>query len=134
MKRPALVLTVVFLLVSASAALAGPDLDKLMKLPGAVAAGEFSDDGKMVRYRGHLSMEIADMVAKMCLANVMMGRMQAEGFSKFSGMDWMPYKGFALSAGDYSVWVIGNVGVFVESAKTDFNQVFKQVVRESQKR
>lgn len=101
------------------------DLDKLMALSGAVAAGEFGVDGSLVAYKGGLSPEHAAMVAMMCAANSLMGKMQAEGFSKYTGMKWSPFRGWAVSAGDYSVCVMGNAGVFVETAKADFNEIFK---------
>jgi len=101
------------------------DLDKLMQLDGAVAAGEFTTAGELVAHKGGLSEEHAQMVAMMCGANSLMGKMQAESFSKQTGMNWSPFKGWAVSAGDFSVCVMGNAGVFVESEKADFNEVFK---------
>ncbi|MBW9140947.1 MAG: DUF2173 family protein, partial [Candidatus Aramenus sp.] len=103
-------------------------LDHLMQLKGAIAAGEFTADGKLVEYKGPLSKEIAEMVAMMCAANSLMGKMQAEGFTKFSGMKWTPFHGWAVAAGDYAVCVMGNYGVFVELAKADFNEIFKTLM------
>lgn len=101
------------------------NLDKLMKIKGAVAAGSFTADGKVVEYKGQLSKEMADMVAMMCAANTLMAKMQAEGFSKFSGMKWSPLHGWAVAAGDYAVCVMGNYGVFVKLSEADFNEIFK---------
>ncbi len=100
------------------------NLDKLMALPGAIAAGEFSVGGDLVASKGALKEEYAKMVAMMCAANSLMGKMQAESFSAHTGMKWTPFKGWAVSAGDYSVCVMGNAGVFVETAKADFNKIF----------
>jgi len=101
------------------------DLDKLIALNGAVAAGEFTPTGELVAHKGDLSEEHAQMVAMMCAANSLMGKMQAESFAKHTGMNWSPFKGWAISAGDYSVCVMGNAGVFVETEKADFNAIFK---------
>ena len=106
------------------------DLDKLMALSGAVAAGEFTPTGELVAHKGSLSDENAQMVAMKCAANSLMGKMQAESFAKHSfakhtGMNWSPFKGWAVSAGDFSVCVMGNSGVFVETEKADFNEIFK---------
>lgn len=101
------------------------NLDKLMGLNGAIAAGEFGIGGDLVAHKGDFSQEHAEMVAMMCAANSLMGKMQAESFSKHTGMNWSPFKGWAVSAGDYSVCVMGNAGVFVETDKADFNQIFK---------
>ncbi len=101
------------------------NLDKLIALKGAIAAGEFGVGGNLVAYKGKMKEEHAKMVAMMCAANSLMGKMQAEGFSAYTGMKWSPFKGWAVSAGDYSVCVMGNAGVFVETAKTSFDEVFK---------
>jgi len=101
------------------------NLDKLMALKGAIAAGEFGVDGKLVAYKGALKEEYAKMTALMCAANNLMLKMQAEGYSAYTGMKWSPFKGWAVSAGDYSVCVMGNVGVFVETAKASFDEIFK---------
>ena len=45
------------------------DLNKLMALRGATAAGEFTPTGELVAYNGDLSEEHAEMVAMMCAAN-----------------------------------------------------------------
>lgn len=100
------------------------DLDRLMELKGAVAAGEFGVGGSLIDFRGSLSQDSAEMVAMMCAANTLMGKMQAESFTRLTGMNWSPFKGWAVSAGDYTVCVMGEIGVFVETAKADFNQVF----------
>lgn len=100
-------------------------LDRLMKLKGAIAAGKYTMDGKLVDYRGNLAKDMAEMVAMMCAANTSMGRMQAEGFTKWSGMKWTPFHGWAVAAGDYAVCVMGQYGVFVKLAEADFNEIFK---------
>lgn len=101
------------------------NLDKLMELSGAVDAGEFTPTGELVAYKGDLSQEHAEMVAMMCAGNSLMCKMQAESFTKHTGMNWSPFKGWAVSASDYSVCVMGNAGVFVETDKADFNVIFK---------
>lgn len=107
------------------------DLNRLMALEGAVSAGEFKPNGGLVRYQGELSEDIASLIAKMCAANSLMGTSQAESFSRISGMKWLPFHGWAVAAGDYSVCVMGNLGVFVETAKADFNGIFKVLSEEA---
>ena len=79
------------------------DLDKLMALNSAIAAGEFTHTGKLVARKGGLSEEHSGRVAVMCAANNMMGKMHSESFSKHTGMSWSPLKGWTVSAGDFSV-------------------------------
>lgn len=100
------------------------DLDRLMALDGAVAAGEFGVGGDLIDHKGDLSDEHAEMVARMCAANSLMGKIQAENFAKHTGMNWSPFRGWSVAAGDYSVCVMGNLGVFVKTAQADFNDVF----------
>ena len=106
-------------------------LDRLMGLGGAVAAGEFSPGGDLVAYKGDLPEDIAKLIARMCAANTLMGTSQAESFTHMSGMKWTPFHGWAVAAGDFSVCVMGHNGVFVETSKADFNDIFKTLGEEA---
>ena len=107
------------------------NLDRLMGLSGAVSAGEFTPGGELVSYKGDLTEEIAKMIAQLCAANTLMGTTQAESFTRISGMKWAPFHGWAVAAGDYSVCVMGHIGVFVETAKADFNDIFTVLSEEA---
>ena len=107
------------------------NLDRLIGLKGAISAGEFTPTGELVGYRGDMSEEVAALTAKLCAANSLMGGSQAESFSKISGMKWLPFHGWAVAAGDYSVCVVGNIGVFVETRNADFNDIFKTLSDEA---
>jgi roadblock/LC7 domain-containing protein len=100
-------------------------IDKLMELDGALAAGTFTKDGRLVEYRGELNRDWAQMIANLCAANTLMGAMQCESFSIYTGMNWKPFKGWAMSAGDYSICSMGQSGVLLETAKADFNRAFE---------
>ncbi len=101
------------------------NLDKLTQVKGVWAAGEFTDDGKLLAYKGNISEEQAAMAAEMCAANNAMAKMQCDGYTAFSGQEWTPLHGWALTGPKYSVCVMGNVGVFVNNDEVSFNQVFK---------
>ncbi len=105
------------------------NLDRLMQIKGVFAAGEFTDDGKLVAYKGEISEEHAAMAAEMCAANNAMAKMQCDGYTAFSGKEWTPLIGWALTGPKYSVCVVGNIGVFVKNDEVSFNEVFK-VLRE----
>jgi roadblock/LC7 domain-containing protein len=107
------------------------NLTRLMGLGGAIAAGEYGPTGELVSHQGDLTGEVAAIVARMCAANTLMGTSQAETFARLSGQKWTPFHGWAVSAGDYSVCVLGNIGVFVESAKADFNDIYKVLAEEA---
>ena len=105
--------------------------NRLLGLNGAVSAGEFSSSGALLSYEGDMPEEVAELIARMCAANTLMGITQAESFTKISGMKWSPFHGWAVAAGDYSVCVIGNIGVFVETARADFNDIFRVLSEEA---
>ncbi|MEX2405749.1 MAG: DUF2173 family protein [Actinomycetota bacterium] len=47
-----------------------------------------------------------------------------------SGMNWSPQQGWAYSGGDWTVAIGegGTKGVFIETAKADFNRLFQELV------
>jgi len=101
-------------------------LKELMSIPGAVAAGEFSDDGRLIAYYGNVDEKFAEIAAMMCAANKLMGNMQAKGWSAYTGQGgFYPVYGFAVAGGKYAACIMGNVGVFVELDKADFDKTFE---------
>ncbi len=104
------------------------DLKKLMSIKGVFAAGEFNPDGTLVAFEGDISEEEAAMAAAMCAANTAMAKMQTDGYTAFSGQEWTPLHGWALTGPKYSVCVAGNVGVFVKNDEVSFNEVFKALL------
>jgi len=105
-------------------------LDELLSIDGVVAAGEFSADGKLVDYKAKMEMspEMAAMTAQFCATVTMMFTTLAGAFSQLSQMNWMPQQGWAYSGGDWTVAVGDNKGVFIETAKADFNKLFEVLV------
>jgi roadblock/LC7 domain-containing protein len=125
LKKNISITVIAVLICGISFAFADDKLDKIMTLPGAVAVGEFTQEGKLVRYKGQLTKEAAEMAAMMCgLTSAMFSKQTAE-FSEKTGMNWTPFKGFAVTAGEYSVCAAGNIGAFVETKKADFNKIFE---------
>ncbi|MEM1880316.1 MAG: DUF2173 family protein [Desulfurococcaceae archaeon] len=101
-------------------------LKELMSLPGAVAAGEFSDDGRLLAYYGNIDEKSAEIAAMMCAANKLMGNMQAKGWSAYTGQGgFYPVYGFAVAGGKYVACILGNVGVFLELDEADFDKTFE---------
>jgi roadblock/LC7 domain-containing protein len=108
------------------------NLNRLMTLGGAVAAGEFSADGGLVSYKGDFPRETARYIATLCAGKALTGAIEVAGLSRITGMDWLPFHGWALSAGDYSICVLGYIGVFVETAKADFNEIYRVLSQEAE--
>ncbi|MEK6589572.1 MAG: DUF2173 family protein [Nitrospinota bacterium] len=105
-------------------------LDDLLKINGVVAAGEFTADGKLVDYKAKMDMspEMAAMTAQFCSTVTMMFNTLAGAFSQLSKMQWVPQKGWMYAGGDWTVAIGGNRGVFVETAKADFNKLYSTLV------
>ncbi len=105
-------------------------LNDLLKLSGVVAAGEFTADGKLVDYKSSMPMsaELAEMTAQFCSSVTQLFNTLGGSFTKISGMPWSPQQGWAYTGGQYTVCVAGNRGVFVETAKADFNQLFGALI------
>jgi roadblock/LC7 domain-containing protein len=104
-------------------------LDELLKITGVIAAGEFRDDGSLVDVKGKIERKVAEMAAQMSASTTRTFKQQAEQFTQASGMKWTPAMGWAFTGGDYTIAVMGNKGVFVETAKIDFNKLFQELLR-----
>ncbi|MEP6959007.1 MAG: DUF2173 family protein [Nitrospirota bacterium] len=77
-------------------------LDDLLKMPGVMAAGELSADGKLVGYKAKMEMspELAATTAQFCATVTMMFNTLAGAFTQSSKMNWVPQKGWAYNGGD----------------------------------
>jgi roadblock/LC7 domain-containing protein len=107
-------------------------LDDLLNIDGVVAAGEFTADGRVVDYKAKMEMsqELAEMTAQFCATVTMLFNTLAGAFAQLSQMNWVPQQGWMYAGGDMTVAIGGNKGVFVETTKADFNQLFQVLVGE----
>ena len=107
-------------------------LEELLDIEGVVAAGEFGRDESLGDFEARMDMseEMAQMTAQFCATVTMMFDTLAGSFTQLSGMNWVPQQGWAYSDGDWTVCIGGNRGVFVETAKADFNRLFEALVGE----
>ena len=107
-------------------------LDELLKIDGVVAAGEFKRDGTLVDYRASMEMspEMAAQAAQFCATVTMLFATLGGAFEGISGMPWTPQQGWAYSGGQYTAAIGegGTKGVFIETAKADFNELFRLLV------
>lgn len=105
-------------------------LDELTSLPGAYAAGEFTDDGRLVNYAGDIEEQPAEIAALMCAANKLMGNMQAKGWSAYTGEGgFYPVSGFAVAGGKHVACAMNNTGVFLQADEADFDKTFEALSR-----
>jgi roadblock/LC7 domain-containing protein len=96
---------------------------------GVMAAGEWAKDGALIEYKANadMSQDVAEVAAQF-RATVSMVFDSLSGSFTQSGMNWTPPHGWAFSGGDTTVAVGGGKGVFVETAKADFNKLFAALV------
>jgi roadblock/LC7 domain-containing protein len=98
-------------------------LDRLMKIRGVVAAGQFSESGKVIRKAGLIADELINETAKMCAYQNQKLDELTKLFEIKSKMEWQPLIGWAVWAGRYVVVVMGNTGLFIESKHADLNEL-----------
>jgi roadblock/LC7 domain-containing protein len=105
-------------------------LDELLKLPGVMAAGEFSPDGKLLDFTAKMEMsrELAMMTAQFCASVTMMFNTLAGAYTQMSKMQWTPQQGWAYSGGEWTVAIGGTRGVFAKTTEADFNTLFHALV------
>jgi roadblock/LC7 domain-containing protein len=105
-------------------------LDELLKINGVIAAGEFTPDGKLVDFKAKtdMSKDIGTLTAQFCATVTMLFNTLAAAHSKMSGMNWLPQHGWMYAGGEWTVAIGGNRGVFIETAKADFNQLYKTLI------
>jgi roadblock/LC7 domain-containing protein len=105
-------------------------LDELLKINGVIAAGEFTSDGKLVDFKTKtdMSKDLGALTAQFCATVTMLFNTLAAAHSKLSGMNWLPQQGWMYAGGEWTVAVGGNRGVFIETAKADFNQLYRTLV------
>lgn len=104
-------------------------LDDLANLDGVIMAFEFAPDGTLKQYKapGNVPQELAQQAATYSATVTMLFGTLAGAFTQLSQMPWTPQRGWAYAGGQYSV-CIGNGGyrgLFIETAKADFNRLFQ---------
>jgi roadblock/LC7 domain-containing protein len=105
-------------------------VDDLLKIDGVAAAGEFTLDGKLVAFKANVDFpkELAEATAQFTSAVTQLFNVLAGSYTKLSPFKFVPQQGWAYSGGEWSVAVGGNRGVFVRTAKADFNKLFEALV------
>ncbi|HET7147377.1 MAG TPA: DUF2173 family protein [Candidatus Nitrosopolaris sp.] len=105
------------------------NLDELLTFEGVAAAGEFDSNGKIIEYRSNtdIAKELAEISAQFCATVSMLFNTLAGAFTRYTKASWVPQRLWSYSGGDWTVIIGGggNTWVFAETAKADFNQLFK---------
>lgn len=104
-------------------------LDQLMRVPGAVAAFQFSDKGDllqhMIKEGTELTPQVLDLLAHTCVANMSIAAMEAKGWEALTGQQgFAPLQGFSLIGLDWSTVADGNHGVVLRNRDVDYEAAF----------
>ncbi len=101
------------------------NLDKMMDLPGAMAAFSYSDKGDLLahvlREGTDLTPQVLDLLAHSCVANQAIASLEARGWEAVTGQGgFQPLQGFSVVGLEWSVVVSGNRGVVVKNRDVDY--------------
>lgn len=71
-------------------------LDRLMEIPGVIAAGQFSADGKTIRQEGEFSEQVMTSIAKTCADNNSLMETEVKKMSEETGLNCAPLTGWMI--------------------------------------
>ena len=97
-------------------------LDRLMKIKGVVAAGQFSEDGRLIRKVGELPEDLMKS-AELCVRQNLASNEFLNSLNKKIPREFGSLLGWTVWGSKYSVVVVGNTRVFVETNRADYNQL-----------
>jgi roadblock/LC7 domain-containing protein len=105
------------------------NLEKLMDLPGAMAAFTYSDRGELqshsIREGNEITPQVLDLLSRSCVANQAIARMEASGWEAVTGQGgFQPLQGFSVVGLEWSVVVNGNCGVIARNRDVDYEATF----------
>lgn len=110
------------------------NLDNLMALKGAIVSGEFDTEGKLVSSKGDASQRLPELVEMMTTINAFMKQMEIKMKAMEPPLRHDSEKvcpeGWALSAGGYTLCVMGNAGIFVKTDCCNFKRVVRTLSKE----
>jgi roadblock/LC7 domain-containing protein len=106
------------------------NLEKMIEVPGALAAFTYSDKGDlqshMLREGTELTPQVLDLLTHSCVANLAIATMEARGWEAVTGQGgFEPLKGFSVVGLEWSVVVNGNCGIVVRNRDADYEATFK---------
>jgi len=98
-------------------------LDRLMKMPGTIAAGQFDSNGKILRSKGEMSEEMMNVAALIAAKLNKLLLDETNNLEKIGGHNWSGLNGWAFWSGKYTLCVMHNNGIIVDTAKANFNDI-----------
>lgn len=105
-------------------------LDRLMKTPGVLAAGQFDESGKISRSVGEISDEMKEKAAEVAAKISAVVGEQSKSLAEDIDNSWESLHGWAFWSGKYAFCVVGKTGAIVETSKADFNKILIDLIDE----
>ena len=93
-----------------------------MEIDGVVAAGQFSEDGKVIRKVGEIPEDLMES-AELCVRQNRASREFLNSLNDHLPREFGSLVGWTVWGSRYSVVVVGNTRVFVETSRGDYNQL-----------
>ena len=108
------------------------NLVKLMNLGGVVSVAECKSDGEYICHitNGMKTVDRDKMSERFCRINSLMTD-SMESNDRGNDMNWSPFLGWTVTAGDYTVFVMNQVILIAETDKADFNAIFRTLKESS---
>ena len=97
-------------------------LDRLLEIEGVVAAGQFSEDGKVIRKVGELPEDLMES-AELCTRQNHAAEDFLSSLNSQMPREYGSLVGWTVWGSEYSVVVVGNTRVFVKTNRGDYNQL-----------
>lgn len=98
-------------------------LDRLMKIPGVVAVGQFDSEGKIIRKTGDIPDNVREQIALMNAEQKNNLNDNAQTLGQLTGLEWTPMNGWIMWGGRYALCVIHQNCLIIEAKRADFNQL-----------
>lgn len=98
-------------------------LDRLMKIPGVVAAGQCDSEGKIIRKVGDIPDNVREQIAIINAEQTKKFSIAAQKLDELTNMEWAPMVGWMLWGGKYALCVVHNNCLIIEANRADFNQL-----------
>ena len=98
-------------------------LDRLMKIPGVVAAGQFDSEGNIIRRSGEFDDAVRTQIARMNAEHTKNFHVTAQNLGQLTDLKWIPMVGWMMWGGKYTLCVVHNNCLIIETKRADFNQL-----------
>ena len=70
------------------------------------------------------------MTERLCAINTLVATI-VESFNRIGELNWTPFHGWSIAAGDYSVFVANHIVLIVETDKADLKEIYRVLHEEA---